>query len=1098
MAAPVHSQIVIDNSVALSGPGPTTTCTVTPATDEGLLMAVSFDLGSGATVSVASTGQSDVWTLVESVDEAGSQGLRVFKCLAPANPGVSRAIVATFTPDADSRVSAVVGFTGASKTTVASNKQHQATPTTTTDAVSSLTATPPVANSLQYGFSFANHGAAAPAAGTGFTSVSTMWNYGASDVARVERKTLSSTTAVAATFTAGTNTNHLTITVIVPEAQDNPTVSSLTPADDATGVSVSTTLAATFNQNVSAGTGNVNVYEYTAPSSAPTVQTRNTDAQQTNATSFVVDTPGTPIAGDLQIIAFSKDDNEAPTGTWPPTGFQLGQSDATGTTNWAGWIYRWCDGSTDPSTVTLTESSENWLSRGWLIRGADPDTNPVGGTVATGTSAAANPPSVAFPGDAGDPCLVLYYVGFDGNASASAHPGGYTDTGTNTTTDATTGNRCGQAYGELASSTAGSDNPGALTNTNEDWKAFTIAIRGKPTDALIETISITDGSKVSISSATVTVDPAATLNSLKLHYVNIDSGAIVASDDSAPFLGIAGRTTWNFTTGAAPSGPGGAIDVDLPPLVRRAPDQPTLVQGFGQAEPIPAGQAIQIQPPRVAPVTQLQPSLVAGFGQAAVAAAASVILSVVPAPVAARTQLPPQPTLVAGAAPVAPVPAGTILASRLPPRNDFAGVMLITGIGVPDPEIGILQTTLAPAQRLPPRPQVLSGVAPAVAAPTATILQAKLPPGFATPFAPQVLQGFGQAAQSPTLTQALAPLGAPKAPLAPQLVAGFGQAAQVPVIVTSRPPDAAPVVPPAPKLLAGVVPIAIEAAGTVVQVALPLDQDLPPRPTLLQGFGQPAVDPAGSALAVALPSTRDLLVRPQLIAGFGQPVVVPAGSALTVSLAPDQKLPPKVQVLPGFGEAAQVAVLLRSEIAPSLPFPPRPTLTAGVVVPPVAVLLQALPAPVAMTPPPAPGLFAGVLPPPIAPIPLAPLTACSLPLGRLPPPLPQLVAGTPADVVVPYRPVEAARAPLAPKAQQQPQLFAGVAPLVIVPLAPLVAASSPPFAKLPPQAVIVTGFGQATPPDANFSGPIFSSYVLGEVEARAEVAGDVSARTDVR
>lgn len=335
---------------------------------------------------------------------------------------------------------------------------------------------------------------------------------------------------------------------------DTPVLTTLTPADGATGVSVSTTLSMTFDENVSVGTGNVKVYETVPPASAPTVITRNTDAQQTNATSFVIDTPGTPIAGDLQIICVTKDDNEAPTGTFPPAGFEIGQSNATGTTHWSGWIYRWCDGSTDPSTVTLTESSENWISRGWLIRGADPQADPVGGTVATGTSAAANPPNVTFPGASGDPCFILYYVGFDGNASASAHPGGYTDTGTNTTTDATTGNRVGQAYGELASSTSGSNDPGALTNTNEDWKAFTIAVRGAPTDTLVETIAITDGSKVSFSSATVTIDPAATLTASKDHYVTIDSGAILASDDSVPYLGFADRATWNFTTGAGGAG----------------------------------------------------------------------------------------------------------------------------------------------------------------------------------------------------------------------------------------------------------------------------------------------------------------------------------------------------------------------------------------------------------------------------------------------------------------------------------------------------------------------------------------------------------------
>lgn len=436
---------------------------------------------------------------------------------------------------------------------VGSSTNSQAAPGTGADAVTSGTAiTPSAYPVIAVGFGYCSDSSEAPAAGTGWTSAGAGFSFGGgTNGLRIEKRYVTSGTTQA-TFTTTPGTARFSTILVALRELDAPQLSSLTPADGGTGVSTSTTLAATFNQNVSAGTGNVKVYEYTAPASAPSVITRNTDAQQTNATSFVVDTPGTPIAGDLQIIAFSKDDNEAPTGTWPPTGFLVGQSDATSTTNWAGWIYRFCDGSTDPATVTLTESSENWLSRGWLIRGADTLTAPIGGTVALATSTAANPPNLAFTWpSATEPTLVLYYVGIDGNSTFSAHPGGYTNTGSDVTTDATTGNRCGQAYGELASTTAGSDNPGALTNTSAAWKAFTIAVRGAPTDALIETIAITDGSKVTFSSATVTIDPAASLTASKDHYVTIASGAIVASDDSAPYAGFTDRTTWNFTTGAA-------------------------------------------------------------------------------------------------------------------------------------------------------------------------------------------------------------------------------------------------------------------------------------------------------------------------------------------------------------------------------------------------------------------------------------------------------------------------------------------------------------------------------------------------------------------
>ncbi len=555
MSTPVVTQTVTDNSVTLSGPGPTTVCVVTFAPGEQGVMWITYDISGGATVSVAGN-IGGAWTAQTggSIDEPGNQGMRCFVCANPDTSGSPTTITATFSISADARGSQVHAVSGGNVAAATASANHQATPTLATDAVTSGNITPATAVALLLGCTLCTHntGGGTPAAGSSpFVSIATMWDYGTGNHGRSEYEALSSTTPVPALFTATGNTNHITIGLAIPEAADNPTVSALVPVDGATGVSVSTTLTATFNQNVSVGAGNVVVKQYVPPISAPTVIARNTDAQNTNSTTFVIDTPGTPVANDLQIICVSKDDNEAPTGTFPPTGFLLGQSDISGTTNWAGWFYRWCNGSTDPSTVTLTESSENWISRGWLIRGADPSTAPVGGTVATGTSTAANPPNVVFPGDLGDACFVLYYVGIDGNSTFSAHPSGYTDTGSNTTTDATTTNRCAQAYGELASSTAGSNDPGALTNTSNAWKAFTIAVRGLPTDSVIETIAITDGSKVSISGATVVVDPAVTLNPLANYYVNIDNGAIVASDDAAPFLGITGRTTWNFITGSA-------------------------------------------------------------------------------------------------------------------------------------------------------------------------------------------------------------------------------------------------------------------------------------------------------------------------------------------------------------------------------------------------------------------------------------------------------------------------------------------------------------------------------------------------------------------
>jgi hypothetical protein len=348
----------------------------------------------------------------------------------------------------------------------------------------------------------------------------------------------------------------------VEAISDIPVPEAFDPADDSVGVALTTDLVTTFDIPIQVGTGDYYIVEDTPPTAAPSVNTRNTDAQNTNATSFVIDIPGAGsiLADDIAIIAVAKDDNEAPTGTFPPTGWNTGQSDATGTVLWSGWIWRRCDGTTDGTTVTLTETSENWISRGWLIRGADVDTDPEGGTVATASSAAADPPNLNFSWGT-DPTLVLFYVGLDGNSSASAYPGGYTNTGTNTTSDATTTNRVGQAYGELASTTAGSDNPGALTNTSTTWKAFTLGIRGAWAHVVAETIDITNAGQVSISGADLTVTPSAdTLEGLTQYHIEWDAGIVESVSDSSPVAALSSVTTWSFTTAdGAPLAAGRAL-----------------------------------------------------------------------------------------------------------------------------------------------------------------------------------------------------------------------------------------------------------------------------------------------------------------------------------------------------------------------------------------------------------------------------------------------------------------------------------------------------------------------------------------------------------
>lgn len=94
--------------------------------------------------------------------------------------------------------------------------QNQATPTTGTDATTSGTATNSVQPALISGFCANSQNASFPSAGTGFTSGSS----GAGAVSasyRTESKRITTTTAVAATFTAVSNVSHNSCMAIFDE-----------------------------------------------------------------------------------------------------------------------------------------------------------------------------------------------------------------------------------------------------------------------------------------------------------------------------------------------------------------------------------------------------------------------------------------------------------------------------------------------------------------------------------------------------------------------------------------------------------------------------------------------------------------------------------------------------------------------------------------------------------------------------------------------------------------------------------------------------------------------------------------------------------------
>jgi methionine-rich copper-binding protein CopC/lysophospholipase L1-like esterase len=77
--------------------------------------------------------------------------------------------------------------------------------------------------------------------------------------------------------------------------------------------------------------------------------------------------------------------------------------------------------------------------------------------------------------------------------------------------------------------------------------AGSITLRKSADNSLVETFDVASSPSITVSGATLTIDPASALETFTGHYVQIDAGAIRDLSGNS-FAGISGATTWSFTT----------------------------------------------------------------------------------------------------------------------------------------------------------------------------------------------------------------------------------------------------------------------------------------------------------------------------------------------------------------------------------------------------------------------------------------------------------------------------------------------------------------------------------------------------------------------
>jgi hypothetical protein len=343
-----------------------------------------------------------------------------------------------------------------------------------------------------------------------------------------------------------------------------PTVSLLSPLDEATNVPPTVSPVITFDETVTAASsGNIYIYDSAdtlistiaandttqVTVSSNTVTINPTINLEENTSYYIIvdsgaflDTSTNEYAGISESTTwnFTAGDFTAPTvSTYSPTNGATGVSTTINLTL----------NFTENVTAVSGKNIYIYNSQGTLVSTiAANDTQ----KVTVSSNAVTITDSTTTLSD-----TTSYYILIDQGAfvDTATNTNAYTGI-TSTTWTFTTGDFTGPTaslYSPLDNATNTSVT-GKLTLTfNENVIAApgkTITIRKYEDDSITETISSDDTTKVSVNRSTVTITPSSTLQDLTEYYINIESGAFTDTTTNAnEYLGISDATTWSFETG---------------------------------------------------------------------------------------------------------------------------------------------------------------------------------------------------------------------------------------------------------------------------------------------------------------------------------------------------------------------------------------------------------------------------------------------------------------------------------------------------------------------------------------------------------------------
>jgi methionine-rich copper-binding protein CopC len=356
-----------------------------------------------------------------------------------------------------------------------------------------------------------------------------------------------------------------------------PTVVSLSPPDNATGVALNTNLIITFNENVQKGTGNIVLKKSSDNSVVETIAVTNAAVSISGATATIVrsttlaettgyylevaggafrDLAGNNFAGISGPTAwnFTTGDFTAPTvvSLSPP-------DDATDVQLDANLIITFNENvQKGTGNIVLKKSSDNSVVETIAVTNAAVSISGATATIVRSTTLAET---------------TGYYVEVASGAFKDLAGNNFAGISGPTAWNFTTGDFTAPTFLSLSPPDDATDvelDANLIITFNENVQKGTgnIVLKKSSDNSVVETIAVTNAA-VSISGATATIVRSTTLAETTGYYVEVASGAFKDLGGNN-FAGISGPTAWNFTTGefTAPtvvslSPPDDATDVEL-------------------------------------------------------------------------------------------------------------------------------------------------------------------------------------------------------------------------------------------------------------------------------------------------------------------------------------------------------------------------------------------------------------------------------------------------------------------------------------------------------------------------------------------------------